>query len=782
MEMHVYNEIVQIYLVIKGVLFLKKVAKSAMLTIFSLSLVFSSLPVLAKEQGFSRDAGNVKIESKEGLSLRSASLVKKLSQLDASSKLLIIQLDGPIQEEWKEELEKAGAELGDYIPDYAFVARVADKKDRKQILELSFVKRVTPFYPAYKLAPELAKDLDSKKQQKIVVIGFDHKDDVSRTLKKLSSKIDNVQSTPSKHIATLSASGNEIEKLLESDEVIAILPEQKKQLFNDVAAGIIKSDKLTSTGYTGKNQIVGVADSGLDTGDVNDIHPDFIGRIKEIIAVGRKDTDDSSDPNGHGTHVAGSILGTGKASDGEIKGLAPEAKLVFHAMDDENQELQGDLYEMWEEAYQLGARIHSNSWGAPVNGEYAYFSYQADQFLWDYKDMTVLVSAGNEGEEGNQTIGSPATAKNVITVGASENYRPDYEYGGNPSDDISEIAPFSSRGPTMDGRIKPDIVAPGTFILSTRSSLAPDDHFWMPFDDHYAFMGGTSMATPVLAGGTAQVRQFLQEKGVTKPSGALLKSMLLTGADDLGIPLIYQGFGRANLQSTIQTTFVDETKGLQTGGSTTYTVDVTDTSKPFVVSLAWTDYPASLVTDESLVNNLNMVVTSPSGGVYNGNDMFDPPYNDEVDDINNVEQIFAKSEKGKWKVIVTGANIVYGPQPYAISTNGKLANTGTTPGLTEITKTDTVTTTTGSGKKRYIEYSISVKKKGKVTATLDWEGDADLNLFLKNSRGKEVAKSATANKPETIEFDATTTGTYKVRVYAQKGTGKYTLKVSYPGK
>ncbi|MGC5323853.1 S8 family serine peptidase [Brevibacillus sp. SYSU BS000544] len=756
-------------------LHLKKVVKSAMLTIFSLSLVFSSLPVLAKEQTISRDDSDLKIESKEGLSLRSATLVKKLSQLETSSKLVIIQLDGPIQEEWKEQLEDAGAELGDYIPDYAFVAKVADKKDRKQIAELSFVKRVSPFQAAYKLAPELAKDLDSKKQQKVVVVGFDKKEDVARNAKKLSSKIDDVKSTPSKHIATLSASGNEIEKLLASDDVIAILPVYEKKLRNDVAAQIIKSDKLTSTGYTGKNQIVGVADSGLDTGDPNDIHPDFVGRIKEIIAVGRADSGDASDQGGHGTHVAGSIVGTGAASaNGEIKGLAPEAKLVFHSMDDEEQNLMGDLNEMWSEAYELGARIHSDSWGVDDFGQYGDLSYQADAFLWENKDMVALIAAGNSGEEGDYTVGSPATAKNVIAVGASESYRPEFTI----SDDPNEVAIFSSRGPTEDGRLKPDIVAPGTMILSTRSAFAPDDSFWGLFDDYYAFMGGTSMATPVLAGGTAQVRQFLQEKGVKNPSGALLKSMLLTGADDLKLPLKDQGYGRANLLASIQTTFVDETKGLQTGGNASYSVEVTDTSKPFSATIAWTDYPASMIAQRTLVNDLNLVVTSPSGKVYNGND-FDEKPGDEVDNLNNVEQVYAKSEKGKWTVKVTGKNVVYGPQPYALSSNGKIAGAGTTPELTEITKTGTVKSTS---QKPYVEYSISVKKKGKVTATLEWEGDADLNLFLKNSKGKDVAKSATKDKPETFEFDATTTGTYKVRVHAEKGTGKFTLKVSYPGK
>ncbi len=753
---------------------MKKVVKPAMLTMFSLSLIFSSLPASANNNEITRNAGELKIESKEGLSLRSASLVKKLSELNSSSKLVIIQLDGPVQEEWEKKLEDAGAELGDYIPDFAFVAKLRDKKDRQEILKLSFVKRVTPFHSAYKLDPELAKELDSKKRQKVVVVGFDKKNDISKTAKTVASKLDDVQRSSVKRIATVSATGNEIEKLLESDDVIAIVPVNERHYSNDVARGIIHSDVLASTGYTGKNQIVGVADSGLDTGKISTLHPDLADRVKKLIAVGRPN--DPSDMGGHGTHVAGSIVGTGKASDGKIKGMAPDAKLVFHSMDDKDQQLTGDLYKMWTEAYQEGARIHSDSWGTEDFGEYGYESKIADTFLWEHKDMTALFAAGNQGERGWYTVGSPATAKNVISVGASENYRPDYTI----SDNINDIAYFSSNGPTADNRLKPDIVAPGTFILSTRSSLAPDDSFWDVYDKYYAFMGGTSMATPILAGGTAQVRQFLQDSGNKNPSSALIKSMLLTGADYIPeISLFTQGFGRANLEAAIQTTFVDESKGLATGGNASYTINVTDTTKPFIVTLAWTDYPASLIAQRTLVNDLNLVAVSPSGKVYNGNDFGDPPFDDHVDNLNNVEQIYCTPEKGNWTVKVTGYNIPYGPQPYAISTNGKLSNT-TTPGVKEETKTGTVTTTSGTGKKRYIEYSISVKKKGKVKATLNWDGDADLTLSLKNNKNKEVAKSATKNKPEELEYDVTTTGTYKVRVYAESGTGKFTLNMSYP--
>lgn len=755
---------------------MKNVAKRAIFTALALSLTVGSLPVFAKSDRPTREAGSLSIEAKKGLSLRSSGLVKKLSEIDNSSKLVIIQLKGPVEQEWKEKLEDLGVELGDYIPDFAFVAKLQDQDDRKKLAKLSFVKKVTSFQPAYKLAPELAENLNSQTQQKIAVVGFNSREEATRLVKKVAPKAENVERTTSKHMATLSASGNEIEKLLESDDIIAIVPVGKRHYANDVAAGIIHSDTLKGTGYTGKNQIVGVADTGLDSGNLSNIHPDFVGRIKKLIAVGRYDTNDSSDLGGHGTHVAGSIVGTGKASNGKITGMAPDAKLVFHSMDDENQELQGDLYEMWDEAYKQAARIHSDSWGVSGSGVYGYDSYEADSFLWEHKDMTALVSAGNEGKKGKQTVGSPGSSKNVITVGASESLR----FDASIADNMNEVASFSSQGPTSDGRIKPDIVSPGTAILSARSSLAPDDSFDLNYDQYYAFMSGTSMATPILAGGTAQIRQYLQDNGVKNPSGALIKSMLLTGADDLGLYLIEQGFGRANLVNTIQTSFVDETKGLQTKGTASYFVEVTDTTKPLAVTVAWTDYPSSLIAGRALVNDLNVVVTSPDGHVYNGNDFVGTSPSDDVDNLNNVEQVYiGKPLKGTWTVKVTGYNIPEGPQPYAMATTGKLANSAK-PGVKEESKTGTVTTASGSGNKKYIDYTLSVKKKGTIKATLNWEGDGNLSLYLKNSKGKDVAKSVTSNKPESFEFNATSTGTYKIRVNADKGKGNYTLTYSYP--
>jgi subtilisin family serine protease len=316
--------------------------------------------------------------------------------------------------------------------------------------------------------------------------------------------------------------------------------------------------------------------------------------------------------------------------------------------------LPTDLKTLFSQAWNAGARIHTNSWGAPVNGAYTTDSQAVDQYVYQ-NDMTILFAAGNEGPYA-RTISSPGSAKNAITVGASENNRPTF---GSYADNINQIAEFSSRGPTKDGRVKPDIVAPGTYILSSRSSLAPDSSFWANYNSKYAYMGGTSMATPLTAGNVALLKEhFLKNKGIdAKPS--LIKAALVAGATNLGTTTGNQGWGRVNVEKSINVAYVNESKALTTGTKATYTFSATS-SRPLKFTLAWTDYPGSPSATYSLVNDLDFVVKSPSGKVYVGNDTTSP-FNDNWDGVNNVESVtIAVPENGTYTIEVQAYNVANG--------------------------------------------------------------------------------------------------------------------------
>ena len=203
---------------------------------------------------------------------------------------------------------------------------------------------------------------------------------------------------------------------------------------------------------------------------------------------------------GHGTHVCGSIVGTGKLSDGAFKGGANGAKLIIEGLWSailDNLAPGTDIAALMDPIYQDGARVHSNSWGNARNlGDYDTFAARVDEYMWNNPELLILFAAGNSGVDADHdgridegSVGSPGTAKNVLTVGASKNLLltggiqkhmhelrdGEKNWGAEPiassllSENPQGLAAFSSRGPTSDGRIKPEIVSPGTNIVSTRS-------------------------------------------------------------------------------------------------------------------------------------------------------------------------------------------------------------------------------------------------------------------------------------------------------------------------
>jgi hypothetical protein len=406
-----------------------------------------------------------------------------------------------------------------------------------------------------------------------------------------------------------------------------------------------------------------------------------------------------------------------------------------------------DLRMLFQQAYDAGARIHSNSWGSAVAGDYTADSAYADEFVWGHKDMLVSFSAGNEGTDANSdgavdndSIGSPATAKNVLTVGASENARPSwpcdtglaysscasqggqnsiFSYGSawpadfpaNPlasdpsAGNAGQMAGFSSRGPTDDSRIKPDVVAPGTWILSGYSDLYqqgydaqanPQNGAWQydgwgfPMNAQYKYMGGTSMSNPLAAGGAAIVRDYYKEaKGVMSASAALVKATLVNSAVDMAdenndgvddndfpIPNNHEGWGRVDLAKATggSLNFTDVSTGLSTGASTSYASDVTTGGGALKVTLVWSDYPSTASASVNLVNDLDLTLTAPGGGsVYRGN-VFAGGWSTSggsLDRRNNVENVYVQgAASGTWTITVAGFNVPNGPQPYALVVQG----------------------------------------------------------------------------------------------------------------
>jgi subtilisin family serine protease len=411
--------------------------------------------------------------------------------------------------EAKSAIEALGGEVLGYVRDAAFQVRM-NAATAGRIGTLPQVEWIGPYKPEYKISRQLSDDVrriqaatgpragqadagssgrsrsatDSTVEVNIYLFAHAALDRVASTVEALSGQVAGAVANDRLPKVRARISAGDLERVTLLPEVRLIERYVAPQLTNDKATSITRINEVWSShGLTGAGQIVGHADTGLDVGTTGAaMHDDFEGRIAAAYALGR--VGDWSDPQGHGTHTAGTILGNGAKSGGLYAGAAPDAQLVHQSVMDASGGLGGlplDYGTLFQQAYDAGARIHSDSWGASTFGGYGDAVY-LDAWTWNSgspRNMLVVMAAGNDGPDAS-TVGSPGTAKNALTVGASETSRPAL---GSYADDIDEIAAFSSRGPTADGRIKPEVVAPGTWIASprTQGDITPmEDDFETP--------------------------------------------------------------------------------------------------------------------------------------------------------------------------------------------------------------------------------------------------------------------------------------------------------------
>ena len=422
--------------------------------------------------------------------------------------------------------------------------------------------------------------------------------------------------------------------------------------------------------------------------------------------------------NGHGTAVASTLAGNayGISADlnngnalgaqiymEDVGGLAPGTTcgnggegLIY--LPEDYADLFGPAGLVYNDPL-APVRIQSDSWGSTSNA-YDVQARMVDAFIWSHPDFTAFFAAGNEGPNG-RTIDSPGTAKDVVTVGGACN--PDNASTACVGTQNS-LATFGSMGPTQDGRLKPDIVTIADGFSATSSGNAldcpnsgscsiPPDHGW----------AGTSYATPAAAAAAAIVRQYFTQgwypsrapvaADAFDPSAALMRAMLIasgqqiTGSGTSGStwPNTQQGFGRVLLSSVLplpgdgfDTEVVNNSAGLVTGQSMTYTFHVVSGAASVRFALAWTDYPGTLGAAQALVNDLDLAVTAPDGTVYRGNNFGAFTLGQSVpggtfDTTNPEEAVFLKSPMpGDWRVQIIGANVPVGPQPFALVATGGL--------------------------------------------------------------------------------------------------------------
>ncbi|WP_018686919.1 S8 family peptidase [Actinokineospora enzanensis] len=294
-------------------------------------------------------------------------------------------------------------------------------------------------------------------------------------------------------------------------------------------ADTVRSTNITAQklGLDGTGTRIAVVDTGVDSG-----HPD----LKDKVAAAEDFTGsgDTGDHNGHGTHVASTIAGSGAASGGRYRGIAPGATLLSaKVFDDTGSGEMSQVMAGVEWAAGQGVDVLNLSLGGGVTDGSDPLSRLVDE-LSASTGMLFVVAAGNYGS-GDRTVATPGSAASALTVGAV--------------DGADKLAWFSSRGPRLgDALAKPEIVAPGVGIVAARAS---GTSMGDPVDEYYTSADGTSMATPQVAGAAALLRQQHPDW-----RGPALKDALVSTARDVGAKWYEQGAGKLDIDKALSQAWI----------------------------------------------------------------------------------------------------------------------------------------------------------------------------------------------------------------------------------
>lgn len=743
--------------------------------------------------------------------------------------LILIQFESAPTPEQRQALGELGLDLLSYVPDDAFIAAAGGVPPGK-LRALSFVHWFGPYKPEHKIHNKLARLAAAKGAPETglevsILLAPRAKPGSVAAARGCFSRITGESPLSQGTILRGAIPASQLQRLAESSAVLWIEPAPRMKLSDEIATKIVAGDDGTNAtyaavhqlGYTGAGVAVAVADSGLDSGETNMMHQDIAGRVTALFHYGT--LEDAADEHSHGTHVAGIVAGnaaTGEVDDNGFLyglGVAPGASLIAQRIFDGagNYTYTNSSFErLTRDAKSAGADIGSNSWGDDTQGRYDLSAMEFDALVRDAvsddyatNDQPYIIefSAGNAGP-GPQTIGSPAVAKNVIATGAAQNDRPDLLiYGDGPD----AMADFSSRGPCEDGRLKPDVTAPGTWIASLRSVYADDNNAWGEISENYMYQGGTSQAGPHVSGAAAVFVQYWRQSHTNAtPSPALVKAALINSATDMDetaiglnaldengdpidvgfpqaanpVPNNDEGWGRVDLPNLIGSSrnylFVDQSVLLTNTQVFEQRVLVGSADEPLKITLTYTDVPGSPVAVPALVNDLDLEVLAPDGRNYHGN-QFNAGESianaASFDTINNVEAVhLAAPVSGEYIVRIRARNVVMDArrdtaavdQDFALVVSASFA----TPGTGIVTFDRRVYTAPATMNLRLVDYDLAGQPTANITLRSSTETNGEsLTLLAFGTTGVFAGALATATNAAVgalqIQHNDTITAVYQ---------------------
>jgi hypothetical protein len=655
-------------------------------------------------------------------------------QAAAQRQLWLVQFAGPIRMEWYDALAATGVRIVSAVPEYAYLVY----GDAQQLRDVGQLATYQPglhwlgeYRASYRIDPAVQRD--HKTLVMVQLLADPATNTTTIGLMRVLSTQPLVMTSALNYlniIAELPAGAANL--VAAQPDVLSIQPYQTPLRHDEVQGQIIAGNSVgnnpiagdylgwlqeqgfTQAQFDASGFVVDVADAGIDTGTLQPNHFGlYAGGVlsgssrvaySRLVGTPTSGTSTLAGRDGHGTlnaHIiAGYVPGgapynTFPHADAQGLryglGIAPFVRVGASVIFDNgggNDFTNPDYEDLVALAYADSARIVNNSWGGGSSGFYTADSQRYDALVRDAQPVdAVVASPGNQGmvivfSAGNggtrmQSIGMPASAKNVISVGASENVR---LIGGqdrcgkvdSDADSLNDIAALSSRGPTADGRFKPDLVAPGVRVsggvwqganpgaLGSSSYNgtglcigALSGNFFPVGQEWTSSSSGTSHSAPAVAGAAALLRQYFINQGWQPPSPAMTKALLLNSARYLRgvgaadtLPSMNQGMGLLDLGrafDSVPRILRDQQLAdmlSESGQQRVFLGAIADPTQPLRVTLAWTDAPGPTFA-AAYVNNLDMRV-EVGGVTYLGN-AFLGAYsvaNGTSDGRNNVESVF----------------------------------------------------------------------------------------------------------------------------------------------